>query len=62
MNDRITQTLQFGSVTIVVHRPVLTESERIKREQAVRGVMEGVMRDHLRRREAQKCKGSLTTP
>lgn len=49
MNDRTTQTLQFGSVTIIVHRPVLTEQERTRRERQVTDAMASVMRDHMKK-------------
>lgn len=52
MNDRTTQTLQFGAVTIIVHRPVLTEQERAKREQQVQDAMSGVMREYYKRKES----------
>lgn len=49
MSDRTTQTLQFGSVTIIVHRPVLTEQERTRRERQVKDAMTSVMREHMKR-------------
>jgi hypothetical protein len=51
MNDGTTQTLQFGAVTIIVHRPVLTEQERSRREQQVTDAMTSVMRDYMKRKE-----------
>ena len=51
MNDWTTQTLQYGSATIIVHRPVLTEKERAKREQQVQDAMAGAMRDYMKRKE-----------
>jgi hypothetical protein len=51
MNDR-TITLQYGNATIIVHRPVLTESERLKREEQARTVLGGVMRDYYKRKES----------
>ena len=54
MSEWTTQTLQFGQVTIVVHRPVLTGQERAKRERQVQDVMTGVMRDYLKRKEAEQ--------
>lgn len=61
MNEWTTQTLQYGAVTIIVHRPVLTEKERAKREKQVESAMLGVMRDYYKREEAQRCKESPTT-
>lgn len=52
MNDRTTQTLQFGAVTIIVHRPVLTDQERARREQQVTDAMASAMRDYMKRKEA----------
>ena len=51
MNDCTTQTLRFGAATIIIHRPVLTESERAKREQQAQNVLGCVMRDYLKRKE-----------
>jgi hypothetical protein len=51
MEDRTTQTLRYGAATIVIHRPVLTESERAKREQQTRDALAGVMRDYMKRKE-----------
>ncbi len=50
MNDRTT-TLQYGNVTIIVHRPELTEKERAKREQQVQDAMGGVMREYYKRKD-----------
>ena len=51
MEDRTT-TLQHGNVTIIVHRPVLTEQERAKREQQVQDALGGVMREYYKRKES----------
>ncbi len=51
MEDRTT-TLKYGAATIIVHRPVLTDQERAKREQQARNTLGGVMRDYLKRKEA----------
>ena len=60
MSEWTTQTLQYGAATIIVHRPVLTDRERSKREQQVKSAMQGVMRDYYKREEAQRCQKSLT--
>jgi hypothetical protein len=51
MNKRTT-TLQYGNVTIIIHRPELTESERVKRERQVQGALSGVMREYYKRKES----------
>ena len=61
MSEWTTQTLNYGAVTIIVHRPVLTEKERAKREKQVESALLGVMRDYYKREEAQRCQKSPTT-
>lgn len=61
MSEWTTQTLQYGAVTIIVHRPVLTERERAKREQQAKSALLGVMRDYYKREEAQRCEKSPIT-
>ena len=36
MEGWTTETLQHGAVTLIIHRPILTDQERVKREQAIR--------------------------
>lgn len=52
MNDYTTTTLQYGSATIVIHRPVLTDKERAKREQQAKATLASAMRDYLKRKGA----------
>ena len=47
-----TKTIQSGKCTIVLHRPILAEKERAKREQQVRDAMSGVMREYYKRKES----------
>lgn len=47
-----TKTLQYGSCTIVVHRPILSDEERGKREREVVTAMESAMRDYIFKKEA----------
>ena len=54
MSEWTTQTLQYGAVTIIVRRPVLTDRERVKREQQVKSTLNGVMRDYYKREEAHR--------
>lgn len=51
MNERTT-ALQYGNATIIVHRPVLTELERKRREQQVTDAMASAMRDYMKRKES----------
>lgn len=51
MSDSTTKTIQHGAVTIIIHRPVLDEKERAKREQQVKDTTATVMRDYLKRKE-----------
>lgn len=46
----IEKTIQTGTATIVISRPVLSEEERTAREGKARTALEGVMRDYLKRR------------
>ena len=52
MQDWTTQTLRHRAATIIVHRPVLTEKERAKREQQATAALTSVMRDYYKRKEA----------
>lgn len=61
MSEWTTQTLNYGAVTIIVHRPVLTEKERAKREKQVESALLGVMQNYYKREEAQRCEKSPTT-
>lgn len=47
-----TKTLQYGNCTIVVHRPILSDAERAKREREVVTAMESAMRDYIFKKEA----------
>lgn len=44
-----TTTLQYGSCTIIVHRPIQTEAERAKAEQVVKSTIATVMRKRMER-------------
>ena len=46
----IEKTIQRGTATIVIARPVLSEEERTAREGKTRTTLEGVMREYLHRR------------
>lgn len=46
----IEKTIQAGTATIVITRPVLSEEERTAREGKARTALESVMRDYLKRR------------
>lgn len=46
----IEKTIQKGTATVVILRPVLSEDERTRRESTTRTALEGVMRDYLHRR------------
>lgn len=53
MNEWTTKTLQRGSCTIVLRRPMLTQTERDRREQAVRESLECVLREYVKRKECK---------
>lgn len=42
-----TKTIQHGNCTIVIHRPVLTDQERVKREKQVQEVLGRELRDYI---------------
>jgi hypothetical protein len=46
-----TKTIQHGSCTIIVHRPVLTEQERTKREKQIQDSLGRGLSEYLRRKE-----------
>lgn len=46
-----TKTIQHGSCTINIYRPVLTERERAKQESRTREALERVMSSYLHKRE-----------
>ena len=39
------KTLQRGNATIVIYRPILSETEAAKAQEKARNVLEGVMRE-----------------
>ena len=43
--------IQHGSCKIVIHRPVLSKSDRAKREDQIKASLESVMRSYIRRKE-----------
>lgn len=47
----IEKTIQTGTATIVISRPVLSEEERTAREGKARTALESVMRDYIRKKE-----------
>lgn len=47
-----TKTIKHGACTITLHRPVLTDAERAKRERQIQGALERVMRDYIHSKEA----------
>ena len=48
------KVLQHGPYTIIIHRPVLTDHERKKREEQIKASLESVMRSYIRRKETDK--------
>lgn len=48
------ETLRFGNVTVNVFRPVLTSSEKTKREQQVKDTMARAMREYIHNKEAKQ--------
>lgn len=49
MEGWTTKTLQHGAVTLIIHRPILTDREREQREQAIQHTLAHI---------ASKMKGS----
>ena len=47
-----TKTIQCGSCTVTVHRPILSDEERDWREREVIGALESVMRSQMRKKVA----------
>lgn len=39
-----TKTLRFGNATVEIHRPILSDAERIKREEVVIHALKGFIR------------------
>lgn len=50
MSEYNTKTLQHGACTIHVHRPILTEAERTKREQAAKDTLGRVLAGYKRKK------------
>lgn len=44
------KTLQHGSATIIIHRPVLTDAERAKREQQIKDTVSIALRECIERK------------
>lgn len=51
MNEWTSKTIQHGSITVVVHRPVLSKEETAKRAQQVQTVLGSTMRTYIERKE-----------
>ena len=51
MSEWTRKTIQHGSITIVVHRPVLPKEEAAKRAQQVQTVLGSTMRTYIERKE-----------
>ena len=47
-------TYRHGNVTVHVHRPVLTASEKTRREQQVKDTMARVMREYIHNKEEKQ--------
>lgn len=54
MKKNETKVLQYNSCKIIIHRPVLTKTERTKREEQIKASLETVMRSYIRRKETSK--------
>lgn len=54
MTEYTTETLQHGNCTIILHRPVLSNAEQAKREQAVKAAMETMLRGYITRKETKQ--------
>lgn len=51
MEEYTTQTVQYGACTIVIQRPILTETERSKREKQVQATLSSTLRDYYIRKD-----------
>ena len=51
MNGYTTKTLQYGNCTIRIHRPILTDQERERREEQIREDLTTAMAQIYRRKE-----------
>ena len=58
MSEYTTQTLRHGTATIIIHRPKLSDDERHRREELVRGHLTNAMRDYYKRKEMIKHEDS----
>lgn len=47
-------TYKYGNVTVHVHRPVLTPTEKARREQQVKDTMSRAMREYIHKKEAKQ--------
>lgn len=48
------KTIQKGSATIIIRRPVLDEAERAKREKHVQNALGCVLRDYYKRKDRER--------
>lgn len=51
MEEYTTKTIQYGTCTIIIQRPILTPAERAKREKQVRVNLENTLKDYYIRKE-----------
>lgn len=51
MSWQETKTLRHGAATIIIHRPQLTDTERAKREKAIKETMARTMKSYATRKE-----------
>lgn len=51
MNWKEPETLYFGSVKIVIHRPDLNSIDKARIENQIKSNLESVMRGYIRRKE-----------
>lgn len=60
MNWKEPETLYFGSVKIVIHRPDLNDIDKARIENQIKANLESVMRGYIRRKEeANGNKGTI---
>lgn len=54
------RVIQHGSCTIVIHRPILSKQERVKREDQIKASLESVMRTYTQRKENERVSKNET--
>ena len=54
MENYTTETIQRGAYLIRIHRPELSEAERVKREHQIRDTLENTLKSYIGRKEKKR--------